>query len=413
VLPLLLIGKGSFPVSHATPSANRTAITTLYPPENPLPQPGRVRGPSAVATDLCLDGLRSLNAVQAAQVVPQPAASIVQGRRYGTLVGSGKRTAPLQVHEVQQVAYQLGAKLNGEALDASAAGRKNEDGSLSTEYADPRQRQRLAAATQTLQETRLSLKYGRSNIKGEADASRTGNVARVLTSYDMCYADGHSRGAGAALHLQAGDCDQNAWINTRMHAAKLEPGETVHTLTSVGMHTWSEVHTATPPGGPEAPNVVLDSWANGPAVRLQDSVWAHTEVHGNGPWESFDRQTGRTPRKDMLAAQRDFRDGRWAEAAEYLQINQNNARYPAKVYLENSVIGPAFARQVKLGLTEKSTLSQDILAAGAARDAYGLSISQAVDPRALKAVITSAKKLDRLDRPSVAIPPGERPLQSS
>ena len=400
-------------MSHATPPANRTAIATLYPVEPQSLRAPSTRGPSRAGSNGSLDELRSLKTVPAARAEFQPTGSIEPGRKHGTLVGTGKRIVPLLAHEIQQVAYQLGAKLNGDALDASAAGRKNKDGTVSAEYADPRERKRLADGTQTKHQARLSLKYGRSNIAGEADARRTGNVPRVLTSYDMCYADGHSMGAGAALHLQAGDCDQNAWINTRMHSAKLEPGETVHTLTSVGMHTWSEVHTATPPGRPEAPNIVLDSWANGPAVRLQHSAWAYTPVHGNGPWESFDRQTGLAQCKAMLAAQRDFQGGRWAEAAECLRINQNNVKYPAKVYLENSVISPEFAQQAAFGLAEKSALSRDIMAVGAARDAYDLSLSQAVDPQVLKAVIATAKRLDRLDRPPVAIPPGEVPPQRS
>ena len=308
-------------------------------------------------------------------------------------------------HENQQAAYQLGAKLNGAALDASAAGMKDKDGTVCAEYADPQERQRLAEATQTVHETRLSLKYGRSNIAGESDATKNGNIARVLTAYDMCFAEGHSKGAGAALHLQAGDCDQNAWINTRMHAAKLRPGETVHTLTSVGMHTWSELHTSTSPGRPQAPDIVLDSWANGPAVRLQHSAWACTPVATGGSWESFDHGTGQQARKQMLAAKLDFRNGTWTEANEMLALNQRSARMPARVYKENSVVGPSFARQAGEGLAGKSALSRDIMAVGAARDAYDLSISLAVDRQALEAVIGDAMNLDRLDRPPVEIPP--------
>jgi len=389
-------------VSHASSTDHCTAIAPRYPAECASQQAGPPPGPATVGSNRSLEGLRPR------QLAPT---CIVPGKRHGTLVGTAKRTAPLQNHEIQQAAYQLGAKLNGDALDASAAGRKSSRGTVLAEYADPQERKRLADATQTMHETRLSLKYGRSNIAGESDASRTGNVPRVLTSYDMCHADGHSRGAGAALHLQAGDCDQNAWINTRMHAARLQPGETVHTLTSVGMHTWSEVHTATQAGRPEAPDIVLDSWANGPAVRLQHSAWAHTPVHGNGPWESFDRQTGLAQCKDMLAAQCDFQAGRWAEASEYLRINQNNAKNPARVYRENSVVRPAFARQAMLRLAQKSALGQDIMAVGAARDAYDLSLSRAVDPGALKAVIACAKHLDRLNRPPVAFPPGDAALQ--
>jgi hypothetical protein len=335
---------------------------------------------------------------QAGTIVPGPAPR-------GTLVGPGKRTEPLQPHEVQQAAYQLGAKLNGDALDVSASHRKNEDGSVSALYADPGERQRLADATQTMHETRLGLKYGRSNVHGESDATKNGNVPRVNTSCDMTMGFGHSMGAGAALHLGAGNCDQNAWINTRMHAARLQPGETVHTLTSAeAHHSFTEVHTAVPPGKPAAPAVVLDSWSTGPAVRRQDSTWAHTPVVTGGPWESFGRQSGGAQRQEMLSAKQNLQNGTWPEANESLRLNQNTIRSP-KMFADTPVVGSAFARQSTDGLTKQEALGQEIMAAGAARDAYNLSVSQATRLETTMAVARDALNLENLHRPPVEKPP--------
>ena len=323
----------------------------------------------------------------------------------GTLVGPGKRTEPLQRHEVQQAAYQLGAKLNVDALDASAAGRKNEDGSVSAQYADPSERQRLADGTQTMHDTRLSLQYGRSNVYGESDATKNGNVPRVNTSCDMTMGFGHSMGAGAALHLGAGNCDQNAWINTRMHADKLQPGETVNTLTSQeAHHSFTEVHTATPPGKPPAPEIVLDSWSSGPAVRLQHSNWAHTPVVTDGPWESFDRQSGNAQRQEMLSAKQNFQNGTWPEANESLKLNQDTIR-PPKMFGDTPVVGSAFARQSADGLMQKDALGQEIMAAGAARDAYNLNVRLATRPETTTAVAYDALNLQNLSRPPVKKPP--------
>ena len=334
------------------------------------------------------------------------AGTIVRGpTQFGTLVGPGKRTEPLQPHEMQQAAYQLGAKLNGEALDVSASRRKNEDGSVSVDYADPSERQRLADATQTMHDTRVSLKYGRSNVYGESDASANGNVPRVNTSCDMTMGFGHSMGAGAALHLGAGNCDQNAWINTRMHAAKLQPGETVNTLTSQqAHHSFAEVHTDTPPGKPAAAPIVLDSWSSGPAVRLQDSSWARTPVVNGGPWESFDAQSGGVQRQDMLSAKQSFQNGTWPEANESHRVNQATIR-PPKMFGDTPVVGTRFAQQAAEGLSGKDALGQEIMAAGAARDAYNLSIGQATRLQTTGAVALDALHLQNLGRPPVEKPP--------
>jgi hypothetical protein len=311
----------------------------------------------------------------------------------------------LQPHEVQQAAYQLGAKLNGEALDVSAARRKNEDGSVSVEYADPSERQRLADATQTMHDTRVSLKYGRSNVYGESDATTNGNVPRVNTSCDMTMGFGHSMGAGAALHLGAGNCDQSAWINTRMHTARLQTGETVHTLTSQqAHHSFTEVHMDTPPGQPAAPPIVLDSWSSGPAVRLQHSTWARTPVVNGGPWESFDAQSGSVHRQDMLAAKQNFQNGTWAEANESLRTNQQTIR-PPKMFDDTPVVGTRFAQQSAEGMAGKDALGQEIMAAGAARDAYNLGIRQATRLQTTGAVAFDALHLQNLGRPRVEKPP--------
>jgi len=357
----------------------------------------RPRAVLPVRPRVTLEDLFKLEDRQAGTLVAGPTG-------HGTLVGPGKRTEPLQPHEVQQAAYQLGAKLNGEALDVSAAHYKHEDGSVSAQYADPSERRRLADGTQTMHETRMGLPYGRSNVHGESDATRNGNVPRVNTSCDMTMGFGHSMGAGAALHLGAGNCDQNAWINTRMHADKLQPNETVNTLTSQEFHhSFTEIHTATPPGKPLAPEIVLDSWSTGPAVRLRDSALAHLPVVNDGPWETFDRQSGNAQRQEMLAAKQNFQNGTWAEANESLRINQGSIR-PLRMFADTAVVGSAFAEQSRQGLMNQTPLQQEIMAAGAARDAYNLSVSQATRPATTMAVASDALNLRNLSRPPVKKP---------
>jgi len=74
---------------------------------------------------------------------------VATGRWNGTTTphsASPSRTEPLQRHEAQLTGYQLGAKLNGDAID------------------NPDDRSRLAQATQTVHDTRLHLRRGRANV---------------------------------------------------------------------------------------------------------------------------------------------------------------------------------------------------------------------------------------------------------
>jgi hypothetical protein len=166
---------------------------------------------------------------------------------------------PLQDHEYDQAAYQLAARAMGGPIE------------------DLSDLAHLAAATETMHRTRVDLKHGRGNFKSDLEASKGASAIRTMVAFDLKDAHGANTGAGVALAYGAANCDMNAWINTRRYSAKLtEPGESVSTVgTDQIPHTWSELHrpdkTLADGGVEPRPTIVLDSWADGPAVRLKDS----------------------------------------------------------------------------------------------------------------------------------------------
>lgn len=121
---------------------------------------------------------------------------------------SGKPT--LQPHEVQQAAYQLGMRLSGRPIE------------------DVRDRQRLADATATVHETRLALHHGRGNIESDFRLSdgRSSTCSYLSYSFLSYWPGKHDIDlmAGCALAVSAGNCDQNAAVNTRRHAVRMEGG---------------------------------------------------------------------------------------------------------------------------------------------------------------------------------------------
>ncbi|MBO9879650.1 XopE/AvrPphe family type III secretion system effector, partial [Xanthomonas sp. D-99] len=180
------------------------------------------------------------------------------------------RQPTLQPHEVQQAAYQLGMRLNGRPIE------------------DASHRQRLADATETVHETRLALHRGRGNV--DSDLRLSNGRSATYSSLSYCLGENdESLLAGSALAAGAGNCDHNAAINARRHAVRMENGGQMMTV-----RDYDQTHLYAlyrPPGSAEAEEstVVLDSWADGPAVLLRDSHWAETYGTSTNVVERFDK----------------------------------------------------------------------------------------------------------------------------
>ncbi|WP_039553192.1 XopE/AvrPphe family type III secretion system effector (plasmid) [Ralstonia solanacearum P673] len=294
---------------------------------------------------------------------------------------AGRR--PLQLHEVQQVAYQLGMRVNGSPIES------------------PRDRQRLADATATVHETRLALKRGRGNVDSDLRLSGGRSASYTALSYVLGEGDDDAL-AGSALAAGAGNCvrmeDGGQMMTVRdseaTHVYALyQPPPTAEGAaggTGFGEH------------GP-APMVVLDSWADGPAVLLRHSHWAEGYGQSTEMLEQFDKPAA----ADALARANAFKGqienpqtSLHAEACKWEAEFLRNPT-PGAIYGTMPVIDPALAESVRRTLAEYSPRSQRALAADAAQQAYGLSVEQANAPQLTAAILEDAKRLDSLGRPAL------------
>jgi hypothetical protein len=69
------------------------------------------------------------------------------------------------------------------------------------------------------------------------------------------------------------------------------------------------------------------------------------------------------------------------------------------------VVSPGFARLARDRLARTGRFTFEIMAAGTAREAYGLSVAAATSPATLQDIRREVAGLDRQARPEVCVPP--------
>jgi hypothetical protein len=366
---------GCLPIKSS--GASRPAPPTA-PPAPPLP-PAPGRPPAAAAAP---PGL---------QPRPRPAGDAAPAAPRAPVVGPGKRSAPLQHHEMQQAGYQLAAKLNG------------------TPITSPAERRRLADANQTMHDTRLALKHGRGNVADDYLPSGKHSVVATAVSERLSGPNDNML-AGTALALGAGKCDAHAEINSRVQSQKLGRGETVHGVVNseLGLgtpHTWSEVRTKPAPGEKHKPSpIVLDSWSTGPAARLEDTVWG-SHASKTQVASSFSKFSGKSDFDKMQQIKARHEPGGERHDAAMQAVDERR-QLPTGGQLLGDVqlIDPEFAAEARNKLGAMSALSQEVMAVGAAREAYDLNVAAAAKLSNTAPIIDEAGRLDRQDRPPVVKP---------
>ena len=148
---------------------------------------------------------------------------------------------------------------------------------------------RLRRANASVSETRALLKHGRGNV--DVDVRATGNESRWRMKAPRTLKDqfdGRTRerwvdfstqathSAAAANVFGAGNCGGHTSTTAVYHSRRLEKHETVHYVSNrrVG-HTWAEARLpATADSEDSERAIVLDAWADGPAVLASDARFA-------------------------------------------------------------------------------------------------------------------------------------------
>ncbi|EJC77935.1 hypothetical protein Rleg10DRAFT_6659 [Rhizobium leguminosarum bv. trifolii WSM2012] len=289
----------------------------------------------------------------------------------------------LEQYQIQQAAYHMGAYLLGE------------------EVANPR---RLATAGQTVHDVRLLLKHGRGNVKADDIPSQGHNgIGSSAATRQTTYEDQAAR----AVLVGAGICDQHAALCAVVHAPHMVDGE-ISTVTgsravplreitdegatnavSAG-HTWSELRLG---DRDSKSTVVMDAWANGPAVRLQDCAWVAAPIQDKRSMDKISAQD----QKNLVEAMAPLR----REEVDELVWDRLGRPTPWNKYAEPQVISPEFAGRVGEVLgrcpeDEKVRIASDMI-----RDTYGIERGSRNHQSAVRSVLQAVSRLDALSRPDV------------
>jgi len=220
----------------------------------------------------------------------------------------------------------------------------------------------LRKGNDTVLETREALAHGRGNVSTDIQASdhessRRVAVGREITGYlGQQHEDfGTPDAAAVAMFVAAGNCGEHAQVATSLHVAKLEEAESIHQVTRKGVdHRWSESRS----GKTRDHDVVIDAWAEGPAIFASDGAYTRKEkglrsvdVYRASQAYAVSESIKRTTQQLEERAP-DNLDTRLAE------LNSQGYRISKKfVWEPEPVLSTSFARRVgeKLGMEASTT----------------------------------------------------------
>jgi len=155
------------------------------------------------------------------------------------------------------------------------------------------ERKRLQRADMTVRETRALMPAGRGNVREDirdslAEATRRSMGGRSLAHDPEIESDPLSRPIWAG----AGHCGEHGNLAAAAHAARLREGEQSQKIAGLGIdHGWAETTPANPRGraDKEKRTIVMDTWADGPAVFAPDSRY-RSHRGGGTVTERFGRE---------------------------------------------------------------------------------------------------------------------------
>jgi hypothetical protein len=165
----------------------------------------------------------------------------------------------------------------------------------------------LRRANNTVEEVRnIHMAHGRSNVlhdilKTGGHSATLGAAAQAIDSFVQKKGlDSLAVRAGLMSTIGAGTCKQHAAVAQYAHAEKLAQGEQVNTIIATTRgHVFA---VASPANGPE---VVIDAWAEGPAVNVADANYMN---HFGASFTNL-RSPDPTTSQNAPAARREFQYG--------------------------------------------------------------------------------------------------------
>lgn len=335
-------------------------------------------------------------------------------------------------HQAQQAAYQMAAKLIGNAIT------------------DPNERRRLREANQAMFETRrFLLPYGRGDVAADLEPSAGRNYAGTVATKNVARMTGNQEAElGMALAMGAGNAKHHASLLALRHSAELASGETIRSVVNSTDrktdrrrgHARAEI-SAPAKDGVRPSVIVADAWANGPAVRYEDSAGTRNVERASVVFETdkylasdlmskavkksqnvhdlYDSGRVLPPGTDELRGTlpsevyRDLAEGDGPKVIKFVPEEQTVDRKLAKAARRkldgmnglNSEIEIAGEAREAYGNAVK-----EMMAAGAAREAYGYSVYDATRPHNTEAVLSQVRRLDQQERSPRVRSPKLNPL---
>lgn len=258
----------------------------------------------------------------------------------------------LASHEVSLAGYLLGRAVMAEQ-DA-----KDEQPEIKQPL-DSADLQRLRLANDTVHETRARFPYGRGNVRPDIAASNHECSRRSRTTRDMLQVlERHKDTRALFMHsllarasiaecVQGGLCKEYGAIATVLHSAKRRPEESVHLVDHL-YRKHSFVVSRVPAGHHKT--IVMDAWAQGPAVLAPDSEFASRQACTAAKFSVNHDDTTDLP-AEMAVRTRYFKDNMSAFAEAHLQrLKAMDFRYSSELWQPQPVVSEAFRAVVKRGL---------------------------------------------------------------
>jgi hypothetical protein len=206
---------------------------------------------------------RQVGASAAAETLQQSEVAPTDVQSHRSLVSTGM--GPLSPRAAQSRLSKSDKKLAPYLLGRHVVGRRVQEPELDV----------LRRANKTVEEVRdVHMDRGRANVlsdvlKTDGRSALLGAVAREIDTFI------HENGlgspevrAGVLSTIGAGTCNEHAAVAQYAHAKELAQGEQVNTVISL---TRKHVFAVTKPVTGDGPNVVMDAWADGPAVNIADA----------------------------------------------------------------------------------------------------------------------------------------------
>jgi hypothetical protein len=245
-----------------------------------------------------------------------------------------------------------------------------------------RELRRLDIGNDAIIRSRRHLYHGRGNGEAEVEATSSKNAMRADIArdlYDMLIREARWANVeeiaaidlATALEMRAGNCAEFAALATAYAGFELPRGATAHVVEGKEEeHQWSELRVNGCAPGPD--DVIMDPWAEGPAVLRQDSEFA-SNPEASVSSHHLDRRAAKQvlSRAHELLKLLSEPDWKRKKQERWAYYKARNFKY-AQLRPPTPVIGEHFLRTVDQRLESVRSrpagrMLQQIVAAGAAR----------------------------------------------